>query len=144
MVSLEMCGFWIRPVLPCPVSLHQCGMHKGDQTALLKGGAGKPPGPFAEASSAVHGQKHLFRSRRDELSCSQWHHEHPSWAAGVWQGWKGPGWLCWAGAGVAGGESLFGWSCGNHAAGTGAEKVLTCQMRRSGCVVFRKAADLRL
>lgn len=49
-----------------------------------------------------------------------------------------------AAVGVARGESLFGWSCGNHASGTGAEEVLRRQMRRGGCVVFRKAAGLRL
>lgn len=35
-----------------------------------------------------------------------------------------------AGAGVAGGESLSGWSRGNDAAGTGAEKVPRRQLRR--------------
>lgn len=37
-----------------------------------------------------------------------------------------------AGTGVAGGESLSGWSCGNDAAGTGAEKVPRRQLCRRG------------
>lgn len=56
--------------------------------------------------------------------------------AGVWRGWKG---LCRAGAAVARGESLLGWSCGNGGAGSGAEEVPDEQGR--GCIVSRSLQD---